>query len=78
MIKNKKALDNQEHYVNPTNSSLSQWNRLCKQAFDKITDACENGSLKDLIYLRTEIVSEKTNNERDLIRIDKAIKERFA
>lgn len=42
-----------------------------------ISETIENGSLDDLLNLRKEIRSEKTNNKRDLFKIDNAIKERF-
>lgn len=42
-----------------------------------ISETIENGSLNDLINLEREIRSEKTNNKRDLIKINKAINERF-
>ena len=42
-----------------------------------ISETIENGSLNDLINLRDEIRSEKTNNKRDLIKINNAINERF-
>lgn len=77
MIKNKNALEKQEQKKVNSNNSLAQWELLCKQAYDEICAVCENGSLKDLIMLRAEIVSEKTNNKWNLIKIDKAIKERF-
>lgn len=76
MRKNKNAL-NKESENKSSNSSLTQWQALCKQAYDEICSVCENGSLKDLIMLRVEIASEKTNNKRDLLKIDRAIRERF-
>ena len=42
-----------------------------------ISETIENGSLNDLINLEREIRSEKNNNKRDLIKINKAINERF-
>lgn len=75
MIKKEKAPKKGQN-VN-SNLSLSQWEQLCKQAYDEICAVCDNGSLRDLIMLRAEIVSEKTNNKWNLIKIDKAIKERF-
>lgn len=42
-----------------------------------ISETIENGSLNDLINLEREIRSEKTNNKRDLIKINNAINERF-
>ena len=58
-------------------SSLAQWEQLCKQAYDEICNVCENGSLRDLINLESEIRSEKTNNRRDLLKIKRAINERY-
>ena len=58
-------------------SSLAQWKQLCKQAYDEILDVCENGSLRDLLNLESEIRSEKTNNKRDLYKIHRTIEERF-
>ena len=60
-----------------TVSSLAQWEQLCKQAYDEICEVCENGSLRDLINLESEIRSEKTNNKRDLLKIKRAINERY-
>lgn len=42
-----------------------------------IADTIENGSLEDLLNLRKEIRSEKTNNRRDLIKLKNAINERY-
>jgi hypothetical protein len=78
MRKNKNALTNESNNNVNSKSILSQWDRLCKQAYDEICEVCENGSLKDLIMLRAEVASEKTNNKRDLLKIDRAIRERFA
>ena len=58
-------------------SSLAQWEFLCKQALDEISEVCENGTLRDLLNLESEIRSEKTNNKRDLLKIRRAINERY-
>lgn len=73
---NKKALQN-ESKTKLSNSSLSQWEKLCKQAYDEICSVCENGTLQEFLSLRVEVQSEKTNNKRDLLKIERAIRERF-
>ena len=59
---------------NLTNKSLSCQEILCKQ---EIAETIDFGSLSALINLREELKSEKTNNKEDLIRINKAINERY-
>lgn len=75
---NKKALKTESRKIFDTDSSLAQWQRLCKQAFDEISAMCENGSERELLLLIDEIRSEKTNNKSDLNRLERAYKERFA
>lgn len=77
-MQNKKALNNESRKIFDTDSSLAQWQRLCKQAFDEISAMCENGSERELLLLIDEIRSEKTNNKSDLQRLERAYKERFA
>lgn len=74
---NKKALNNESNHICISDSSLAQWQRLCKQAYDEICAVCENGTIQDLYNLRLEVQCEKTNNKRDLLKIDRAIRERF-
>lgn len=77
-MQNKKALNNESRKIFDTDSSLAQWQRLCKQAFDEISAMCESGSERELLLLIDEIRSEKTNNKSDLNRLERAYKERFA
>lgn len=76
-MQNKKALKT-ESQNQSSNSSLAQWQKLCKQAFDEISAMCENGSERELLLLINEVKSEKTNNKSDLQRLERAYKERFA
>ena len=78
MIKNNKKALSSESQNQSSNSSLSQWHKLCKQAFDEISAMCENGSERELLLLINEVKSEKTNNKSDLQRLERAYKERFA
>ena len=71
---NKKAPEvNQELNTN-YNNTITQYDIIFKNTKNEIYDICENGSLRQLINLRVEVVSEITNNSWLLRKIDNAIK----
>lgn len=53
------------------------YEEMKKQAEKEISNICKFGSFKDLIKLRTEVISEITSNKYYLMRIDDAIQKRL-
>ena len=53
------------------------YEEMKKQAEKEILETCKYGSFKDLIKLRTEVVSELTSNKYWLMKIDESIKKRL-